>query len=221
MDYKKVSIIASIWLVAMVLLWVFMGITGDIILFWAALDVTLSGPILGISVKLKKFLSLRVKLILGIWLILMIDLWVAFGVALGVSGVNLILFIVALTVTISWGVAFIVGAILIGKKSEKSPNPLRSLGWLGFLGFLSYIDPTLNALAYLWFFLFGFLLGVIPYKSKEPRRINPLGYLGFLGLLGLVGFLDPNWLNPAGMSMFFLTSLTSLAVLGALPKKAK
>lgn len=214
MDYQKLSVIAAIWLIAMVLLWVIMGMTDNIIFFWIALTVTLSGPILGISVKVK-------QLIIGIWLILMIDLWVAFGIALGVSGVNLILFIVALSVTIGWGVALIVLCILKGKRREISPNPLWCLGWLGFLGFLSYIDPNLSAIAYLWFFLFGFFLAVVPYKPKEPKRLNPLGYLGLLGLLGLLGFLDPNWLNPAGMSLFFLTSLTSLAVLGALPKKAK
>lgn len=214
MNYKKLSVIAAIWLIAMVLSWVLMGITSNIIFFWVALTVTLSGPILGISVKVK-------HLIIGIWLILMIDLWVAFGLAFGVSGVNLILFIVALSVTIGWGVALIVLCIHKGKRSERSLNPLWHLGWLGFLGFLSYIDPTLSAIAYLWFFLFGFFLAAVPYKPKEHRRINPLGYLGFLGLLGLLGFLDPNWLNPVGMSMFFLTSLTSLAVLGALPKKAK
>ena len=71
---KKKEIIGGIWLLVMVLLWVFYGLTGaNPILFGFSLGVTLSGPVLETIMLSKQKIATTIG---GIWLIIIVLLWV-------------------------------------------------------------------------------------------------------------------------------------------------
>jgi len=67
-----VRLMSALWLLIMVMLWVFFGLTTFAFLFWLALGVTVGGPVLAITYKLK-------ELIAGALILAIVLLWVAFG----------------------------------------------------------------------------------------------------------------------------------------------
>ncbi|NVM18077.1 MAG: hypothetical protein HWN80_10190 [Candidatus Lokiarchaeota archaeon] len=126
-----VRLMLALWLLIMVMLWVFFGLTNLVFLFWLALFVTVGGPVLAITCKLK-------EPIVGAVIIAIVLLWVAFGVYGGI-----LLFGIALTLSIAGPIILIVLSVIERKKGPKKVikplgklGPLHPLVWLCNLGWL-------------------------------------------------------------------------------------
>ncbi|MFX1503544.1 MAG: hypothetical protein ACFFDH_21455 [Promethearchaeota archaeon] len=200
----------ALWFLAMIALWVFFGLTNLVILFWFALCVTVGGPVLSITQKLK-------EPIVGILIIAIVLIWVAFGVYSGP-----LLFGIALTLTIAGPILVIIFSITKRKnvpKKEIKPlgklGPLHPLVWLSNLGWLGGLGVLYGPLFWLYFLFLLFLLGIIPYDTEIPvKRANRLLFLGFLGL---IAFPFGNWFYWT----WAFSSLFTLFILGILPRKTK
>jgi hypothetical protein len=205
---KTQQIIGGIWLVVMVLLWVTYGLTGaNTILLGVALGVTLAGPVLESIIKSKKKIGATIG---GIWLIIIVLLWVYSSIFGG------IIFYFALILTIAGPALFIIFGLYKNWGQEMTGHPLGFLGYLGFFGCLGFIDGLNSPLNILWLFaalFFLFFLGNISYTPKKPKVFHPLGYLGFLFLLTFLGFVNDILWTLGIFGILFL--------LGAIPKKVK
>ena len=124
-----VRLLFALWLLIMVMLWVLFGVTTLAFLFWLALGVTVGGPVLAITCKLK-------ELIAGALIFAIVLLWVAFGVYGGI-----LLFGIALTLTIVGPIIVIIFSVIQRKKGPKKEikplgklGPIHPLAWLCNLG---------------------------------------------------------------------------------------
>ncbi|MHA1471546.1 MAG: hypothetical protein ACTSQW_00445 [Promethearchaeota archaeon] len=205
----------ALWLLVMVMLWVLFGLTTFEFLFWPALFITVGGPVLAIAYRLKE--PIAGALILAIVLI-----WVAFGVYGGILLFGILLFGIALTLSIAGPIIVIVLSVINRKKGPKKEikplgklGPLNPLAWLVNLGWLGGLGTLYTPLFWLYFLFFLVLLGLVPYNPAVPvERTNRLWLLGFLGLLG---FLFGTWFYET----WAFSSLFTLFILGILPKKTR
>ena len=205
---KRREIMGGIWLIVMVLLWVVYGLTGaNFILLGLALGVTLSGPVLEIIILSKQKIATAIG---GIWLIIIVLLWVYSSIFGG------IIFYFALILTIAGPALFIIYGLYKNWGQEMTGHPLGFLGYLGFFGCLGFIGGINFPINILWSFavlFFLFFLGKIPHTPKEPKIFHPLGYLGFLFFLTFLGFINDIFWTLGVFGILFL--------LGAIPKKPK
>ncbi|MFX0036910.1 MAG: hypothetical protein ACFE9I_14870 [Candidatus Hermodarchaeota archaeon] len=205
-----VRLMFVLWLLTMVMLWVLFGLMTLEFLFWLALGLTVGGPVLAITYKLKELNA-------GAVIFAIVLLWVAFGVYGGI-----LLFGIALTLTILGPIIVIILSVINRKKGPKKEikplgklGPLNPLAWLCNLGWLGALGTLYTSLFWLYLLFFLILLGIIPYDAEVPvKRKNRLWLLGFLGFIGFLFGALFYW-------TWSFTSLFTLFILGILPKKTR
>ncbi len=200
----------ALWLLIMVMLWILFGLTTLAFLFWLAIFITVGGPVLALTCKLKEPIA-------GVVIIAIVLLWVAFGIYGGI-----LLFGIALTVTIAGPIIVIILSVINRKKGPKKEikpigklGPLHPFVWLCNLGWLGGLGTLYAPLFWLYLLFFLVLLGLVPYDAEVPvKRGNRLLLLGILGFLG---FLFGSWFYWT----WSFSSLFTLFILGILPKKPR
>ena len=155
------------------------------------------------------------KIIGGIWLVVMVLLWVVYGL----TGANVILLGLALGVTLAGPV---LESIMVSKK--KIATTIGGI-WLITIvllwvyssilgGIIFYFALILTIAGPALFIIFGL------YKNwGQEMTGHPLGFLGYLGFFGCLGFIDG--LNSPINILWSFAALFFLFFLGSIPYTPK